>query len=286
MHLLLNKYNKIFYNALTVFTDYTDQMRRWTSDTMTCPLYLAQDYIYVGCPHSFSSRFFLVDTVNDVTAKLTVEYYYGNSNWRAVKNQVDETSVAGVPFARAGFITWDLPSDWVRTQINGYPELPYSVTPKDDLGYFWVRIKSSSTLKVTTKLKWLGLLWTNQDFMAIKWPDVASTRYLPTGKTDWYELIEMSTGDVADDLNINNIIDYELQVKDIDELGKLTALKTMINILIPMRASTTLNEMRQDFQNEYDKLLKKRLKFIDTDQDEKIDTKESGPYDNLRMQRY
>ena len=121
--------------------------------------------------------------------------------------------------------------------------------------------------------------------MKVKWPEVDNVAYLPTGKSDWYELIEMSTCDVADDLNINNIIDYELQAKDINELAKLTALKTLVNILIPMRSSETLDKMRQDFKDEYDKLLKKRLKSIDSDQNEKIDDKEARPYDNLRFIR-
>lgn len=285
MHLLLNKYNKIFYSALAVFTDYTDQMRKWTADTMTTPLYLAQDYIYIGCPHSFSSRFFLVDTVNAVTAKLSVEYYYGNNNWRSVKNLCDETSVGGVPFAKAGFITWDLPDDWVRNQVNSYPELPYGTNPRDDLGYFWIRIKSNATLTVTTKLKWLGMIWTTQDYMKVKWPEVDNVAYLPTGKNDWYELIEMSTGDVADDLNINNVIDYELQAKDINEMAKLTALKTMVNILIPMKSSETLDKMRLDFKDQYDRLLRKRFTNIDSDKDEKIDSQESQSYNNLRIVR-
>ena len=285
MHLLLNKYNKIFYSDNGVFTDYTDEMRKWTSDTMTIPLTLGEDYIYIGCPHSFSSRFFLVSTVNAISSRITVEYYYGNNSWRSVKNITDETSVSGVTFAKTGFISWDLPDDWIRTQINNFPELPYGTNSRDDLGFFWVRLKASATLTATTKLKWLGLIWTTQDYMKIKWPEVDNAAYLPTGKSDWYELIEMSTGDVADDLNINNIIDYELQAKDINELAKLTALKTLVNILIPMRSSETLDKMRQDFKEEYDKLLKKRLKSIDSDQNEKIDDKEARPYDNLRLIR-
>jgi hypothetical protein len=286
MHLLLNKYNKIFYKGVTDYTDYTDQMRKWSSETMTVPLYLAQDFIYIGCPHSFASRFFVVDTVNAVTGRLTIEYYYGRNSWRAVKNLIDETSVNGVPFARSGFMTWDLPDDWIKTAINSYPETTYNETQADGLGLYWIRIKSSQTLTITTKLKWLGLIWTDQSYMKIKWPDVDNSRYLPTGKTDWFEMIELSTGDVADDLNIQNIIDYELQAKDIEELSKLTALKTMVNILIPMRSSETLSEMRKDFEAQYSALLKKRLKAIDTDGNETIDKKESLPFDNLRLIRY
>lgn len=285
MHLLLNKYNKVIYDDNGTFTDYTPQMRVWTADTMGLELVPSEDYLYIGAPHSFASRFFLVDTANTTAANFTVEYYYGSTNWRAVKNLTDETKVGGAPLSQSGFITWDLPTDWVKTQVDGMPELPYNESSGDHKGHYWVRISSSVQMSAGTTLRWLGLIWTTQAYMEVKWPEVATSTYLPTGKTDWYELIEMSTGDVADDLNINHIVDYEMQAKDVDELAKLTALKTMVNILIPMTSSETLRIMKEDFQRDYNRLLGKRLKGIDHNKDEKISDKEADPMVNTRMRR-
>ena len=288
MHLLINRYSRILYNDNGVYTDYSEDMRSWITGSMVTPLTLSEDYIYIGSPYPFASRFVLMDStkLNDVSATLTVEYYYGKSLWRSVKNFRNESSYGGVPFSRSGFMMWDMPDDWEKNQVNSLPELPYNENSGDGKGYYWIRIKSSATLKVTTALKWLGLIWTSQDYMKVKWPEVDSTNYLPTGKTDWYELIEMSTGDVADDLNIANVIDYELQATDIDEMAKLTALKTMINILIPMTSSETLRMMKNDFELEYQKLLKKRLKGIDQNQDGKVDSDENRPMSNSRIIRY
>jgi len=286
MHLLVNKFNKIIYDDNGSFSDKSAELTSWTSGTMSAGLVLAEDYIYIGCPHSFASRFVLFDTVNDVAGKLSVEYYYGGTNWRSVKNLEDQTSVAGVPFAKNGFISWDLPTDWIKTQIDGLPELPYDVSSADGQGYYWVRIKTDTTLNVATVIKWLGLIWTNEDFLTDRWAEVVTDRYLPSGKTDWYEVIEMSTRDVVDDLGIMNVIDYELQAKDIDEMAKLTALKTLVNILIPMSGSENLRIMKQEFKDQYNKLLKKRLKGIDTNQNEKIDKNEEKPMTNARIRRY
>lgn len=90
----------------------------------------------------------------------------------------------------------------------------------------------------------------------------------------------MSTRDVGNDLNIQNLIDYELQVKDINEMANITALKTLINILCPLTASATLKQMRDDFIDQYNQAIRVRFKKIDTDGDEKINERESGPVYN------
>jgi len=285
MHLLLNRYNRILYYNGAVYSEYSDEMRSWSWGTMLAKFISGVDYLYIGTDHTFSSRFFHVGVVNSVTSALSVEYFIGKNTWSSVRNLRNETSVAGVPFARSGFITWDLPKDWMKTQINNVPDLEPNETSADGKGLFWIRIKSSVSLSVTTSLKWIGLLWTSQDYMKVKWPEVDSPAYLPTGKTDWYELIEMSTGDVFDDLNLNNVLNYELQAKDIDEMAKLTALKTMINILIPMTHSETLMKMKADFEADYTKLLRKRISSIDQNEDEVLSNEEKQPLSNSRLFR-
>jgi len=287
MHLLLNRYGKVLYSDNGVFTDFSDQLRRWTSDTMEKSPVKDEDYIYVGCPHSFASRFALMDgnNVNEIVSQMNIEYYYGQDNWRSVKNISDETSIGGAMLAKTGFISWDLPSDWIRCQINNVPELPYNTQSGDGNGFYWIRISASETLTVGMAIKWFGLIWTNQEFLLSRWAEVLSDDYLPTGKTDWYEMIELSTRDVADDLNIQNVIDYEMQAKDISELANLTALKTLVNILLPFRSSEALTEMRKDFKTQYTKALAVRLKYIDTNKDEKISESEAAPMSNTRILR-
>jgi len=285
-HLLVNRYGKTLYDDNSSYADYSREMKAWTSETMGAVLTKDEDYIYIGQAHTFSVRYCLIDTVNDVSSAMSVEYYYGDSNWRAVKNLEDGTRYGAVTLAQSGFISWDLPTDWIKTQVDSVPELPYNVDSGDDRGMYWIRIKASETLNANTAIRWLGLIWTNEDFLTRRWAEVTNARYLPTGVSDWYETIEMSTGDVADDLNIQNIINYELQAKDIAELAKLTALKPLINILVPMVSSDDLRLMKKDFEIQYTKLLKKRLKGIDTNQNEKLDNVETKPMSNTRMMRY
>jgi hypothetical protein len=157
------------------------------------------------------------------------------------------------------------------------PELDYTETVADGKGLYWARISTSESLKAGTLIQFLGLIWTNQNFLKLYWNEVDNARYLPTGKTDWYEIIELATRHVADDLNIRQLIDYELQVKDINDLGRITALKALTLILLPMRTSETLVRLYEDFEEMYQKASKKRLKGIDTDQSETLSSSEKKP---------
>lgn len=286
-HLLVNRYPRVLYDDNSSFTEYSEELRDWTTGTMGVELVPSEDYIYVGAPHTFAARFLLMDglNVNAVSSALTVEYYYGSDNWRSVKNLRDETRSGSATCAKSGFIMWDLPDDWVKNQVNSTPELGYNETAGDGRGYYWIRISASAQFTAGTALKWLGLIWTHEDYMEIIWPEFNDSKYLPTGQTDWYQLIEMSTGDVADDLNISNLIDYELQAKDVSELAKLTAYKTLINILIPMVSSETLQKQKSEYEKIYTKLLGKRLKGIDVNQDEKLTPNEDAPFSNTLLRR-
>ncbi len=284
-HLTVNKHNTILFSDNSVFTDNTSKLKKWGVDTMGVSMVAAEDKIYIGCNHSFAARFFKISTANSSSAVLTIKYYAGSTlGWLAVKNLADETSYGGVPFAIDGFISWDLPGDWVKNQVNSLPELAEDSSTGDGYGKYWIEITSSQDL-FDGLIDWIGTIWTNEDYLKIRWPEVCHENYLPTGKTNWYELIEMSTKDVADDLNIKNIIDYELQAKDIDELANMTALKTLINILLPFRSSESMREMREQFIELYNRAKTVRLKGIDTNKDEKLDIEEKKVMGNVRIIR-
>ena len=262
-------------------------MKNWDSDTMLAPLVKDEDLIYIGAPHTFSSRFIKLKVANDVSAILDAEYYSGSTNgWRKFKNFADETRLNGKSLAQDGFIQWDLPTDWVKNQVNSIPELPYDVNSGDGNGYYWMRLKSSANFKALTELDWLGMIWSQERLLKSRWQAVLSSKYLPTNQTHWYKEIELATKDVADDLKIQNLIDYEMQCKDYEELSQLATLKTLINILLPLRASDDLNEMRKDFEKLYTTKLSVKIKGIDTDKDEALNETEQQGGVSGRIMRY
>ncbi len=273
MHVTVNRYNRIKYDNNGVFSDFTEELTEWGAQSAVVQLVLDEDFLYIGAPHSFASRFFKVDTVNDQVASLSAEYFSNNEDsFQPLKNFQDETRIGAIPFARDGYMTWDIPEDWISTQVDGFPELPTGQTnaKSHPRSLFWIRIKSSASLNALTSLRWLGMIWTSQEHLLARWAAVLNSKYLPDGQTDWYPLIEISTRDVYEDLELQNIIDYELQAKDIDELANMTGLKTLVNILLPMRSNEDLSRMREDWNELYIKAVRKRLKSNDRNQDEKL----------------
>lgn len=275
MHLLLNEYNKIIYKTI----DSSFAMKKWNSDYIT----ITDGYIYVGAPHSFASRFFKIQTGNEIASSMTVEFFKGDDTWESVKNLADETKDGLAPLGKDGFISWDLPTKWIKTQIEGIPELKPDVTAADGEGYYYIRIGFSTPISAI--VEWLGMLWTNQEYMTVRWPEVTKERFLPSNKTHWYELIEMTTGDVGRDLERSNIIEYELQAKDIGELADLTALKCLINILTPLVSNEKYREMREEFRELYNIAKKANIRKIDLNKNETIEKDEEEIPNSFRMVR-
>ncbi len=273
MHLLLNDYNKVIYKTV----DYSKEMKTWNGDNMT----VTDGAIYIGAPHTFASRFMFFNTVNAISSAMSVKYYTGDSTWESVLNLADETRIGAVTGAQHGFISWDLPEDWEKCQIEGLPQI--SGVTGDGYGYYYIKIEFSITINAV--VEWLGMLWTNENYMATRWPEVVSGRFLPTGKTNWYELIEMTTSDVGRELEYDNIIAYELQAKDVGQIADLTALKCLINILTPLISNVQYREMREEFQQLYNTAKKARIRKIDANMDEKIEKKEIVTPNSFRMVR-
>ena len=274
-HLLVNNYGLTMYKT----ENKSQELSNWNSDNVN----VSDGYLYIGMPHTFAARFFYMSRVNTISSTMEVEYFKGNSTWSSVKNLADETRSGAITLAKNGFASWDLPNDWVKSQINNLPELDEDSSTGDGYGYYFIRI--SFTIDIDVDIDWIGLLWTNEDYMAQRWPEVISSRYFPSGKTDWYELIEVSTGDVAKDLEYGNMIEYELQAKDISQMAELTALKTLINILIPLVANETYRKMKEYFEKLYDIAKKAKIDKIDDNKDEKLDTNENNRFNSFRIVR-
>ena len=93
------------------------------------------------------------------------------------------------------------------------------------------------------------------------------------------------TSDIHAQLHTHDEFFWENEKAIYKKRGGLAVLKTMINILIPMTHSDTLQKIKNDFEVEYGKLLGKRFKSIDRDGDEKIDNNEMLPFSNSRLIR-
>jgi hypothetical protein len=88
------------------------------------------DAIYVGLTMPFKGLLAsMEDAVNGAAASCSITYW--NGTWSAFTSISNQTLASGVPFARAGRITWPEPSDWLVREI-------------EDVSAYWVRVQLSA----------------------------------------------------------------------------------------------------------------------------------------------
>ncbi len=84
------------------------------------------DILYVGAVDTFLGLAIDIGTANTngSTTPPDVEYWTVDG-WKDVSNDLDGTLSSSTSFAVDGLYTWDLPSDWVPTSVNGSVPLYY-----------------------------------------------------------------------------------------------------------------------------------------------------------------
>lgn len=123
------------------FTDYTTAANDTNEEDITLATVFgtpASDVLYVGADYEFSGLFLsLLDSLNAQTATLTIKYWDGGA-WTSA-SATDGTSASGKTLAKSGRVTWTLPSNWERRDVNDTGAL-----------WFWVQVIVSATLTAGT----------------------------------------------------------------------------------------------------------------------------------------
>jgi len=245
------------------------RQRTWTStDTIKADLVASEDYIYIGHKNSFCNRYIQMgSTVNSVTTTLKVEYYNTSGSWEEVEDLIDETNA----FSESGFIQWRLPDrDWDLTKVNSLPDID------DSDGYFWIRISTNDTMTVGTEIATLSLIWSTDETIAVIFPDITGTQFLPTGETNYYKQHELGMEMVASDLNRRGVIAYKEQIKYIEHVSLAAAYKTLDVIMSAMPGNEEFERLKSDFRAKYEIEVNKRFKQgIDINRDENVSKQEA-----------
>ncbi|MEW6283844.1 MAG: hypothetical protein AB1758_34850, partial [Candidatus Eremiobacterota bacterium] len=96
------------------------------------------DWLVVGLDHEFRGLKVAIDAANANAATLAVHYWNGSA-WTAVSNLSDGSASGGATLAQAGNITWDYPTNWAASTIDG-------VTA------YYVRLSVSAALDADTQV--------------------------------------------------------------------------------------------------------------------------------------
>ncbi len=193
--------------------------------------YTSGDYIYIGSDFPFNHRYFDVTVVNAVAASISVDVWTGNG-WTSAVDIMDDTAVAGVPFAQSGIISWQVDLDessWAYDDTDEMSSSGLETGPKI-FGLYWARLSWNQTLTATMAMNYVGHRFSNDLDLESEYPEFSSTSVKTAwkaAKTDW-KLESLLAGEyiVQDLRGIKNLITSASQILDWTQFCKASVHKT------------------------------------------------------------
>lgn len=236
------------------------------NDTDTIPFAMASatDFLYVGQHYPFSNLFLDTNAVNTSAASLTIEMWTGSA-WDAVVDILDGTQAAGKTLARKGNVAWSTNRNsswnWVEDTSSGGPSELSTFTIYN---LYWLRIAVSADLSAGTILDRVTYAFCSEEQLGRINPEIDS--YLSnweTGKTDWYDQIQLASTMVLADLKAKGIVFTRGQIHNYEDICTATAYRALIIILTHL--GTDYKDLVASYWKNYQSLLS--IKRFDIDKD-------------------
>ncbi len=227
------------------------------SSTIAMDLVVSEDYIYVGQHFPFNNIYFDVNTVNAVSADISIDYWAGQGNgWVAGVDILDDTSSAGVPLAKSGVVQFspDRKYSWHRINDTENEPMPAGLETITIYNVYWMRISYNATLTAGTLLNRIVYLFTrSQQLDNI---DTQINRFLDSfesGKTDWEDEIVTASQMLVADLRRRGLVTHYGQVLRFEDVTLAADLKTLI--LIYQNLGPGFRQKLEDARADYEKTL-------------------------------
>jgi len=206
---------RVIFSDNGVLKDYTNELNCFTSKTALIDFTASADYLFIGSDLPFNNKYFYVSTVNDVASIASVDYWDG-TQWVASIDIVDETSTGGKSFAQSGHINFVI--DQLKTSWSCDDTHLMTSSGLETLkiyGLYWIRVKFSVTLKVTTALQYVGQKFSEDSDLGGFYPELTlanTMKQFLTGKTNWNDQHFIASDNVCRDLQVKGIIKNRNQI--------------------------------------------------------------------------
>jgi hypothetical protein len=215
------------------------------SATMLVNLVNGTDYLYIGQHFPFNNFYYQLGTANALPSAIQIEYWDGN-NWRSAVDVIDGTSVAGAALSRSGLIQFSPHKlyNWWRVDDTSDTPGPADLRPLTIYKLFWIRIKVSAALTLTTAGKRICYCFSSHQQLDNR--DRTINSFLPafgTGKTSWEEEIITASMDVVGELKARNLIVDGANILRFESVSAATDWRTLINIY---------RDLGGDYKEKYD----------------------------------
>lgn len=163
---LNEKLSILYYDGVSTYTDYSDELVNYQRDSATITL-ASSEAIYVGYKKPINLVYVQLDQVSGTSTTLSAKYYNGSS-FAAVTNLNEETNA----FNRSGFIQFDRNlTNEAKTTINGTELFWYELTVGSD------------TTEII--LKGLNILFSDDAMIAEREPALVSLEFYPENENSF-----------------------------------------------------------------------------------------------------
>ena len=244
-------------------------------DSKTVPMELeVGDYVYLGQYFPFNNFFAWVNTANENTSNLSVEYW-ANNQWVSAVDVLDATSVDGKTFAKSGVVQFSPVKNkdsWSRVLDTSETN---STTPSELNGFtiydcYWVRLKVDANLSTGTELKRISYTFT--DSQQLNKYDIEINSFMPAfeaGKADWIKEIITASELMLGDLKGKGLVISRGQILRFDDVSSACDLKALA--LIYSNLGKAYEEKRVRKELEYEKAINLRRFTFDLNNNAVVD---------------
>lgn len=222
------------------------------------------DALYIGFQGPFAARYLQVGAVNTEQAELSVQYW--NGSWTDVDDLVDQTSTGGSTLGKSGFISWQNKGDWKASSQAGVDL---------DVELYWVKITVDNDLSLTTALKSVLNIYSDDALLSAYFPELVSdTNYLPSGKTNFLDQHIAAKDLVVLRLKQRKLIDSESQIIDPNDVAIASVYAAAMLVLQPIATSEASKDLLLMARTGFDQEISKVSFAVDANKDGVIDEEE------------
>lgn len=248
------------------FTDHSENAVDFSRDTFSMQLKTLSDYLYIGYRKPIGAVYIEISTSNTSAGTLAFEYYNG-STWVSVDAR-DETK----DFSRSGFVTWDRPSDWATTAVNGNTQ-------------YWIRTKPTPD-NTNVTFRGINLVFADDTSLNQEFPGINDSVFYQGNETSHILQHVAARNQIIQQLrNLgysknNSTTGEEMlnqwELLDLQEIRQAAVYKALANIFFNLSDSQDDNWFAkyEEYSNRFEATIRGVFISIDSDDDGTADSHE------------
>jgi hypothetical protein len=278
MSLLRSKSTRVFFSDNGTLSDLSEHTRTWGTPNAVIPWVAVEDALYLGLPHKYSFLYFAMSVANTLTSTLSVSYWDKSEAWVLFTDLLDETD----GFKLSGFMTWEEKRDWIPKKPADVMGLS-SLTSQEQL--YWVKIVASSNLDITTSIRTIMRLFSDDRLMTTIHPEIMN--YLPSAQTDFLPQHELAKTELVTYLVRSALIKHEFQIKNPEDWILPATYKCIDLVLTAIPGDERIDKVKEDMRTRYVESMKLAAASLDDNENEVLDVNEIDPGfgGSIRMER-